>query len=158
MKSFSSVYNKSKKQVLEAREKLYESQKVAIINVLKETYMITGNMSDLPADKKKEMAKKVLEYWSPKTGINKAGIKLINENMITLSPNSTKEDIKLYIQKQTKKNLVTITEAFRSGNGKVVVETLKSDIEPTIGKKLKEDFVTNTVWNLISNRIKFGQN
>lgn len=156
MKSFSTVYNKSKKQVLEAREKLYESQKVAVINVLKETYMITGNMSDLPADQKKEMAKKVFEYWSPKTGINKAGIKLLNENMITLSPNSTKEDIRLYIQKQTKKNLVAITEAFRSGNGNVVVETFKNDIEPAVGKTLKESFITNTVWNLISNRIKLG--
>ena len=156
MKSFSTVYNKSKKQVLEAREKLYESQKVAVINVLKETYMITGNMSDLPADQKKEMAKKVFEYWSPKTGINKAGIKLLNENMITLSPNSTKEDIRLYIQKQTKKNLVAITEAFRSGNGNVVVETFKNDIEPAVGKTLKESFITNTVWNLISERIKFG--
>ena len=156
MKSFSTVYNKSKKQVLEAREKLYESQKVAVINVLKETYMITGNMSDLPADQKKEMAKKVFEYWSPKTGINKAGIKLLTENMITLSPNSTKEDIRLYIQKQTKKNLVAITEAFRSGNGNVVVETFKNDIEPAVGKTLKESFITNTVWNLISNRIKLG--
>ena len=156
MKSFSTVYNNSKKQVLEAREKLYESQKVAVINVLKETYMITGNMSDLPADQKKEMAKKVFEYWSPKTGINKAGIKLLNENMITLSPNSTKEDIRLYIQKQTKKNLIAITEAFRSGNGNVVVETFKNDIEPAVGKTLKENFITNTVWNLISERIKFG--
>ena len=156
MKSFSTVYNKSKKQVLEAREKLYESQKVAVINVLKETYMITGNMSDLPADQKKEMAKKVFEYWSPKTGINKAGIKLLNENMITLSPNSTKEDIRLYIQKQTKKNLIAITEAFRSGNGNVVVETFKNDIEPAVGKTLKENFITNTVWTLISERIKFG--
>ena len=156
MKSFSTVYKKSKKQVLDAREKLYESQKVAVINVLKETYMITGNMSDLPVDQKKEMAKKVFEYWSPKTGINKAGIKLLNENMITLSPNSTKEDIRLYIQKQTKKNLVAITEAFRSGNGNVVVETFKNDIEPAVGKTLKESFITNTVWNLISNRIKLG--
>lgn len=156
MKSFSTVYNNSKKQVLEAREKLYESQKVAVINVLKETYMITGNMSELPESKKREMAKKVFEYWSPKTGINKAGIKLLNENMITLSPKATKEDIRLYIQKQTKKNLVAITEAFRSGNGKYVVETFKNDIEPVIGKTLKETFITNTVWNLISNRIKLG--
>lgn len=156
MKSFSTVYNNSKKQVLEAREKLYESQKVAVINVLKETYMITGNMSSLPVEQKKEMAKKVFEYWSPKTGINKAGIKLLNENMITLGKNSTKEDIRLYIQKQTKKNLVAITEAFRSGNGNVVVESFKEDIEPSIGKSLKESFITNTVWNLISNRIKLG--
>ena len=156
MKSFSSVYNKSKKQVLDAKQKLYESQKEKVINVLKETYMITCNMSELPLTQKKEMAKKVLEYWSPKTGINKAGIKLINENMITLSPNSTKEDIRLYIQKQTKKNLIAITEAFRSGNGNVVISTLKEDIEPAIGKKLKESFITDTVWNLISNRIKLG--
>ena len=156
MKSFSTVYNKSKKQVLEDKQRLYESQKEKVINVLKETYMITGNMSDLPIDQKKMMAKKILEYWSPRTGINKAGIKLINENMITLSPNSTKEDIKLYIQKQTKKNLVAITEAFRSGNGNVVISTLKEDIEPTIGKKLKESFITDIVWNLISNRIKLG--
>ena len=156
MKSFSTVYNKSKKQVLETKQKLYESQKEKVINVLKETYMITGNMSDLPINQKKEMAKKILEYWSPKTGINKAGIKLINENMITLSPNSTKEDIRLYIKKQTKKNLIAITEAFRSGNGNVVVATVKEDIEPVIGKKLKESFITDTIWNLISNRIKLG--
>ena len=64
--------------------------------------------------------------------------------------------ILLYIQKQTKKNLVAITEAFRSGNGNVVVETFKNDIEPAVGKTLKESFITNTVWNLISNRIKLG--
>lgn len=157
MKSFSTVYNKSKKQVLEARNQLYESQKKAIIKVLKETYMITGNLSDLPIDKQKTMAKKIMEYWSPKSGINKAGIKLINENMITLSPNSTKEDIKLYIQKQTKKNLIAITEAFREGNGNVVVDTIKKDIEPVLGKKIKSDFITNTVWNLVSNRIKNGE-
>ena len=102
MKSFSTVYNKSKKQVLDAQKNLYESQKEQVINVLKETYMITGNMSDLPIEKKKIMAKKILEYWSPKTGINKAGIKLVNENMITLSPNSTKEDIRLYKNKLRK--------------------------------------------------------
>ena len=156
MKSFSTVYNNSKKQVLEAREKLYESQKVAVINVLKETYMITGNMSDLPDKKKKEMAKKVFEYWSPKTGINKACIKLLNEHMLTLSANSTTQDIRLYIEKQTKNNRAAITEAYRSANGKYVVETFKSDIEPAVGKKLKENFITNTVWNLISNRIKLG--
>lgn len=156
MKSFSTVYNNSKKQVLEAREKLYESQKVAVINVLKETYMITGNITDLPVEKQKVMAKKVLEYWSPKTGITPAGIKLINENMITLSANSTKDDIRLYIQKQTKKNLITITEAFKSGHGNTVTETFKSDIESVTGKKIKDSFITNTVWDLVQNRIKMG--
>lgn len=156
MKSFSTVYNRSKKNVLNARYNLYESQKKQIIKVLKETYMITGSLSDLSEANQKKMAKKILEYWSPRTGINKAGIKLLTENMISLSPNSTKEDIRLYIQKQTKRNLEEITEAFRSGNGNVVVETFKQNMEPMLGKSVKESFITNTIWNLISNRIKLG--
>lgn len=47
MKSFTAVYNKSKREVTEQRNKILESQKVAIINVLKEEYMITGKISDL---------------------------------------------------------------------------------------------------------------
>ena len=156
MKSFNTVYNRSKKNVLNARYNLYESQKKQIIKVLKETYMITGNLSDLSESNQKKMAKKILEYWSPRTGINKAGIKLLTENMISLNRNSTKEDIRLYIQKQTKRNLQEITEAFRSGNGNVVVETFKQNMEPMLGKSVKESFITNTIWNLISNRIKLG--
>ena len=156
MKSFSTVYNRSKKNVLNARYNLYESQKKQIIKVLKETYMITGSLSDLSEANQKKMAKKILEYWSPRTGINKAGIKLLTENMISLNSNSTKEDIRLYIQKQTKRNLDEITEAFRSGNGNVVVETFKQNMEPMLGKSVKESFITNTIWNLISNRIKLG--
>lgn len=158
MKSFSTVYNRSKKNVLNNRHDLYENQKKQIIKVLKETYMITGNLSDLPTKQQQAMAKKILEYWNPRTGINKAGVKLLSENMITLTPSSTKEDIRLYIQTQTKKNLVEVTEAFRSGNGNVVVETFKKAIDPAVGKAIKESFITNTIWDLISNRIKLGLN
>lgn len=156
MKSFTTVYNNSRKKVIQARENLYESQKMAIINVLKETYMITGNLTNLPVDKQKEMAKRLMEYWSPKTGITKAGITLLNENMITLSESSGKDDIRLYIQKQTKKNLIQITEAFKSGNGNIVTETFKNDIKNLTGKSIKDTFITNTVWDLIQNRIKMG--
>jgi len=156
MKSFNTVYNESKKEVLAQRKQMFEAQKVAIINVLKENYMITQNISDLPMDAQLEFRDKLLEYWSPETGINKAGVKLINENELTLSPRSTKEDIKLYIEKQTKKHLTAITEAYRQNNINAVTEAFKEDIEPMIHKTLKETFVNNTIWNLISNRIKLG--
>jgi hypothetical protein len=128
------------------------------VNVLKEAYMITGNVSDMPADVQKEMAQRVLEYWSPKTGINKAGVKLLTENEITLTPRSTKDDIKLYIEKQVKKHLGAITEAYRNSNVTAVTEAFKEDIEPKVKKTLKESFINNTVWNVISNRIKNGIN
>ena len=156
MKNFTTVYNNSKKQVLAERAAMYESQKVAIVNVLKQNYMITGNISDLPADQQKVFATRLLEYWSPKTGIKKEGVKLLNENELTLSPSSNKEDIKLYIEKQVKKHLVAMTEAYRQNNANMVIEAIKSDVEPKIHKTLKESFVNNTVWNLISDRIKFG--
>lgn len=156
MKNFNTVYNDSKAQVLKERAAMYESQKVAIVNVLKQNYMITGNISDLPADQQKQFATRLLEYWSPKTGIKKEGIKLLNENELTLSPASNKEDIKLYIEKQVKRHLVAMTEAYRHNNGNAVIEAIKADVEPKIHKTLKESFVNNTVWNLISDRIKFG--
>lgn len=158
MKSFSTVYKNSKKEVLEQKAALIESQKVSIINALKETYMITGNMSDLPKEMQKDMANKVLEYWNPKTGINTAGLKLLTENEITLSPKSTKADIKLYIEKQVKKHLPVITEAYRTSNVSAVTEAFKEDIEPKVRKTIKETFINNAVWDLISSRIKNGIN
>lgn len=156
MKNFTTVYNNSRKQVLAERQTMYEAQKISIVNVLKENYMITKPISELPMDAQKEFAQKLLEYWSPKTGINKAGVKLLNENELTLSPRSTKEDIKLYIQKQVRKHLTAITESYRQNNVQAVTEAFKLDIEPMIHKTLKETFVNNTVWEIISNRIKLG--
>ena len=158
MKNFNTVYNSSRQQVLKERAAMYESQKVAIVKVLKENYMVTGNISDLPAEEQKKFAARLLEYWSPKTGIKKEGVKLLNENELTLSPASNKEDIKLYIEKQVRKHLVAMTEAYRQNNANAVVEAIKADVEPKIHKTLKESFVNNTVWNIISDRIKFGLN
>lgn len=156
MKNFATVYNNSKKQVLNERAAIYESQKIALVKVLKENYMITGNISDMSYDVQKEFASKLLEYWSPKTGINKAGIKLLTENELTLSPRSNKDDIKFYIEKQVRKHLAAITESYRNNNIQAVTDAFKEDIEPKIRKSLKESFINNTVWNIISERIKMG--
>lgn len=156
MKSYSAVYNKSKQEVLNRRKAIIESQKVSIINVLKEEYMITGKISDLSKKEQTLMMERLLTYWNPKNGINNAGIKLLNENMITLTPNSSKDEIKMYIVKQTKRNLQQITESFKTNNMDLVVESFKEEIEPVIKKRLKNEFVLNTVWDIVSNRIKMG--
>lgn len=156
MKSFTAVYNNSKQEVLAERAALYESQKVAIVKALKENYMITRPISEMSQDAQQEFAQKLFEYWSPKTGINKAGIALLNENELTLTPRSTKDDIKLYIEKMVRKHLAFITEAYRKNNIAVVTESIKEDIEPKIHKTIKETFINNTVWDVISERIKLG--
>ena len=156
MRSYNQVYNQSKKEILDRKKNMFEQQKVAIVNVLKEEYMITGKMSDLPQDEKVKMVKRLAEYWSPKTGINANGVRLLNENIITLSSNSTVSDIQLFIQKRTKKNLEAIVECFRAGKQKIVVEEFRKGIGPMIGKTLKESFIIDSVWGIIGNRIKQG--
>ena len=156
MRSYNQVYNQSKKEILDRKKNMFEQQKVAIVNVLKEEYMITGKMSELPQNEKVKMAKRLAEYWSPKTGINANGVRLLNENVITLSPNSTASDIQLFIQKRTKKNLEAIVECFRAGKQKIVVEEFRKEIGPMIGKTLKESFIIDSVWGIIGNRIKQG--
>lgn len=156
MRSYNQVYNQSKKEILDRKKNMFEQQKVAIVNVLKEEYMITGKMSELPQDEKVKMAKRLAEYWSPKTGINSNGVRLLNENVITLSSNSTASDIQHFIQKRTKKNLEAIVECFRAGKQKIVVEEFRKEIGPMIGKTLKESFIIDSVWGIIGNRIKQG--
>lgn len=156
MKSYSQVYNRSKAEVLARRKAVFDSQKEALVNVLKENYMITGKISDLPKEQKQKMALKLAEYWSPKTGINAAGIRLLNEDVITLSKNSTPDDVKLFVVKQTKKNLQQITESFRMGRADAVVETFRDEIAKSVGRKPKEKFILDTVWGIVGSRIKNG--
>lgn len=156
MKSFNSVYNESKKEVIAQRNALYESQKVAIVKVLKENYMITKPISELSKDMQNMLTKKLLEFWSPKTGINKAGVRLLQENEMTLTPQSNKTDIKMYIERQCRKHLEAITEAYRRNDIKSITDAFKTDIEPQICKTLKETYINDTIWPIISERIKLG--
>ena len=50
MRTYNEVYNQSKKEVLDQRKAVFEKQKIAVVNVLKETFNISGKMEDLPKD------------------------------------------------------------------------------------------------------------
>lgn len=157
MRSYNDVCKDSKQEVLEQKAQILETQKVAVINALKEMYMITGKMSQLPTAMQEEMKKRVLEYWNPKTGLTKSGAKLLSEKEITITKQSTKDDFRLYIEKQVKKHYKVILESYRNQNVQAVVEAFKDDIFVKTGRHLNERFINNTVWNLISDRIKLGQ-
>lgn len=149
MLSFNQVYNNSKKQIIANNTQIYNKQKEDVVNVLKEMYAINGKISDLSKDKQASLMKKLLEYWSPKSGIKKAGIKLINEHRITLSPNSTNLDVKKYIKIETKKNFNSITEAFNNNKGNLVVESFRSNIT----KQIKRDLNVNGIKSIICDTI-----
>lgn len=154
MRTYSQVYNQSKKEVLDARQAVFEKQKIAVTNVLKEEYMIRGKISEMSKKDKEMMMKRLLEYWNPKTGLNASGVKLLNENVITLSKDSNKEDLKLFINKQTKKNLDQIIECFRLGRQDIIVESFNDEVKQMTGRTLKADFILDTVWGLVGRFIK----
>lgn len=156
MKSFDIVLNNSKKQIIAQRVSLYESQKHLVIDALKNIYMIDGEMKALPILKKKEMAKKVLEYWSPRTGIKPEGIALLKENVITLNENSKSSDIKKFIQMETRKNVNEIADAFKTGRSKLVIESFKKTIEKKVKKALLAESIRNVVWDIVADKIKKG--
>lgn len=149
MLNFNQVYNNSKQQILEKNKQLYNKQKEEVVNVLKEMYVIKGKISDLPKDKQTILMKKLLEYWSPKTGIKKSGIKLINENRLTLTQNSTNVDVKKYIKIETKRNFDSITEAFKNNKGDLVVESFRNNIT----KQVKRDINVKGIKNIICDTI-----
>ena len=156
MKSFNEVYRNSKMEVLAEKAALIESQRVKVIKAIKEMYLISGNMSELPKETQQEMKKRVLEYWTPKEGLTKAGIRLLNEKVVTLNTRSCKADLQLYIESQVKEHHAVIIEAYRTANVEAVVEAFKEDVYMKTGKRLTESFIKNTVWNVISNKFKNG--
>lgn len=157
MKNYTEVYQASRAEVHDNRNKMYEAQKVALVNVLKENYNISGKVSDCNMDVKVELARKLQEFWSPKTGINQAGINFLNNNTLILTEKSTTADVREYIRRQTVKNIVDLTECFRCGCTNVIVEEFNKDIKKMMGKTLKEKFIIDTVWSVVSDRIKLGK-
>lgn len=157
MRTYKEVYNQSKKEVLDQRKAVFEKQKIAVVNVLKENFNISGKMEDLPKDELEQMKRRLLEYWSPKTGINEKGVKLIQENIIVLSAQSTPDDVRAYIRKQAYRNAQQMVECFRAGRQDLIVESFNEEMQPMLGKPLKAKFIINTVWDVVKKRIKDGK-
>ena len=156
MRSFNQVYTTSKKEVLAQKKQILESQRIAVVKAIKEMYMVTVPFKELPAHDLEVLKNKVLEYWSPTTGLNKAGERLLNENEITINKNSNKDDLRLYIERQVKKHLPVILEAYRRCDVASVVDAFKEDIRLKTARNVNENFIRNTVWNLIEDKFKTG--
>ena len=156
MRTYNQVFNQSKKEVLDQRKAVFDKQKIAVVNVLKENYGIDGKIDDLSKKEKEKMLKRLLEYWNPKTGINEKGVKLIQDSIIVLNENSTADDIRAYIRKRAYRNAQQMIECFRAGRQDIIVESCNEEIQPLVGKPLKQKFIINTVWDVVSRRIKNG--
>ena len=137
MRSFKEVLNSSREQVLESRKLQINQQKIAILENIKSNLMITCKIKELSAKKQQQVLDILLEYWSPKKGINKAGIKLLEENRMAIDRKSTPETVELFARKEVKDHINEFKSAFVNNNGRLIVKRLQENIESRIGRRIK---------------------
>lgn len=154
MRSYNVVLNKNKRFALEQRQNTINEQKKQVLEALKLDNFYNGKITDLPKSKQEKYLKALLEYWSPKHGLNKAGEKYLSKGIIALNEKSDSTDVKKYILTQVTLNEKHFLKAFKTNKAKQIVEALKSDIEGKVGKKLSNSSVFNVVYNAIEDKLK----
>ena len=154
MKSFKEVLLESKKAKTDIQKEKFDDEKRQLLEKLKNDYLITGKIKDASPSTQKNILKALLEYWSPKNGINKKGIDYINEGKISISKNSTSENIKKFALSEVKNNIKDFTSAFANGQGRNTVIKLQENIEIKTGKRIKFKSLFENVCTLITQKIK----
>lgn len=154
MKKFKSALLESKNEVLEMRKKKVSKEHKLILESVKDEYNIT-DFSLLPKDKKQAMKSLILELWNPKTGITNKGIKFINESVTTLTPDSTGEDIKKYVNALVNKNINTFLQSIQNPEKiKRLIDKVHNSIMDMTKKKIKREQLARLIQDTLAPAMK----
>lgn len=154
MKKFKSVLLESKNEVLEMRKKKVGKEHKLILESVKDEYNVT-DFSLLPKDKKQAMKSLILEFWNPKTGITNKGIKFINESVTTLTPDSTGEDIKKYVNALVNKNINTFLQSIQNPEKiKKLIDKVHNSIMDMTKKKIKREQLARLIQDTLAPAMK----
>ena len=154
MKKFKSALLESKNEVLEMRKKKVSKEHKLILESVKDEYNIT-DFSLLPKDKKQAMKSLILEFWNPKTGITNKGIKFINESVTTLTPDSTGEDIKKYVNALVNKNINTFLQSIQNPEKiKRLIDKVHNSIMDMTKKKIKREQLARLIQDTLAPSMK----
>lgn len=154
MKKFKSVLLESKNEVLEMRKKKVSKEHKLILESVKDEYNVT-DFSLLPKDKKQAMKSLILEFWNPKTGITNKGIKFINESVTTLTPDSTGEDIKKYVNALVNKNINTFLQSIQNPEKiKRLIDKVHNSIMDMTKKKIKREQLARLIQDTLAPAMK----
>lgn len=153
MKSFNEALAESKRMTLNAKSNEIEYQKVALLERIKQDWMIDGKLKDLNESRRKEVLNHLLLYWDAKTGINKAGIKYLQEGRMTVNESSTPSEIKLFACNEVKRNIGQFCFAFAQGRGKEVVKKLQENLRVLTGKSVRFNSLYENTLVIIQKKI-----
>lgn len=136
MKSFSTAYYNSRKEVRADKEALVEQEHARLIAAIKKEYGV-NSFASLNENERTAYRSLVNKLWSRENGLTDEGIKFINESVTVLTPDSTPEQIEKAFRKAVKANVNNYI-ALISGNSInwEDAKQLKLKIESEIGRKL----------------------
>ena len=154
MKKFKSALLESKDEVLAMRKKKVSKEHKLILESVKDEYNVT-DFSLLPNNKKKAMKSLILEFWNPKTGITNKGIKFINESVTTLTPDSTGDDIKKYVNALVNKNINTFLQSIQNPKKiKGLIDKVHQSIMEMTKKKIKREQLARIIQDTLAPAMK----
>lgn len=93
MNQIKDAYNNSKNSVNEMKQARIDREHALVLESIKREFGVTdfSKVSDI---EKAELRRTVLEYWDPKEGLTKKGLKYINEGVSSVNEASSADTIK----------------------------------------------------------------
>ena len=154
MKSFKEVYAASKAQMLEAKKTQIDRDKVALLEGIKRDQCITCKLKELPKQRQDQVLNMLLEFWSPKKGINKAGQAFLESGKLAINENSSVANIKLFAEREVKDNINEFARAFVNNRGKEIVERLQNNIQVRCKRRIKYQPLFEMAFKIVSEKIQ----
>lgn len=136
MKSFSTAYYNSRKEVKADKAALIEQEHSRLVAAIKREYGV-NSFSTLNEDERASYRSLINKMWSRENGLTEDGLRFITESVTVLTPDSTPEQIERAFRKGVKANVSNyIAAAGGNGTSWESAKDLKAKIEVEIGKRL----------------------
>ena len=153
MKTFSSAYYTSKKQVLSEKQALVEQEHSKIIAAMKKEYGI-NSFSTLNESEKQSYRSMLNAMWNKETGLTEKGIHFLTEAAAPLTPDSTPEQIKKAFQREIKANINNYLAVLLGGNGNISdAGKLKTRLEGELKHKISVKDCKQWIYEVVAKEI-----
>lgn len=154
MRNFKDVYTDNKNKLNESLRVVADKERVELLKAIRKEYGVK-DFNKLTESEKNQYKNLINEMWTPSEGLNERGRQLVNESKMSLSSESTPEQIQKYFTKEVKSDInnYLLWLASDGVNGQSPIK-VKKDIENQLGKKVNADVLKKALYEILCNYLK----
>lgn len=154
MRNFKEVYTDNKNKLNESLRVVADKERVELLKAIRKEYGVK-DFNKLTESEKNQYKNLINEMWTPSEGLNERGRQLVNESKMSLSSESTPEQIQKYFIKEVKSDInnYLLWLASDGVNGQSPIK-VKKDIESQLGKKVNADVLKKALYEILCNYLK----